>query len=131
VKEQDFRRVLPPRGAGDDRAQPGVREEPGNGQLGHLVTATFGKGLYNSIKTLAGLAPGCWPSTPERKTSWGYQLVLRDALASSNVTLMVFPRRHFSLRYDRRQRMWSSRSPRLVPILGGFRSSRLRNKAGG
>ena len=45
MKEQDFRRVFRPRGPGDDRAQPGVREQPGSGQLGHLVTATFGKGI--------------------------------------------------------------------------------------
>ena len=65
------------------------------------------------------------------KAGWGYQPALCDASDRSNVTLTVFPRRHSCPRCGRRQRTWSSRNPRLVPIPGGFRSSRPRSKAGG
>jgi hypothetical protein len=54
-----------------------------------------------------------------------------DTSGKGDVTPMVFPRRHFCPRCGRRQRMWSSRSPRLVPIPGGFQSSHPRSKAGG
>ncbi len=77
------------------------------------------------------VALGYWPGTSEGKAGWDLQPALCDASARSNVTPMVFPRRLFCPRCGRRQRMWSSRSPRLVPIPGGFRSSRPRSKAGG
>ena len=89
----------------------------------HLLVSRAFQATGPELRSAIGRAPP--------KAGWGYQPALCDASDRSNVTPTAFPRRHFCPRCGRRQRTWSSRSPRLVPIPGGFRSSRPRSKAGG